>query len=234
MNDLSEKEQVEALRTWWQENGKMVIAGIVIGVGSLVIWNQWKQSKIETAEAASAVFQTMGEAVDAGKLEKAEEAAQALYAEYADTDYAAQGRLAMARAYINQGRDEDAAQSLRDLLALSGHEELKNIARLRLARIYLYQGKAQDVIDLLLDQGSEAFAASYAELLGDAYVALGSRGQAADAYARALSVVGDAPTINRPLVQMKLNDLAQAQVVEAEPLVPAENDAAEAETGEVE
>lgn len=231
MNDLSEKEQVEALRSWWQDNGKMVIAGIVIGVGSLVMWNQWKQSKIETAEGASAVFQTMGEAVDAGKLDKAEEAAKQLYADYGDTDYAAQGRLAMARAYMNQGRDEDAAQSLRDLLALSGYTELQNIARLRLARIYLYQGKPQDVIDLLLDEGGDAYVASYAEVMGDAYVALGSRTQAADAYAKALSQAGDAPTINRALVQMKLNDLAQAQGVEA---MPAESEATDGESEEIE
>lgn len=209
----------------------MVIAGIVIGVGSLVMWNQWKQAKIDTAEGASAVFQTMGEAVDEGKLEKAEEAATQLYAEYADTDYAAQGRLAMARAYMNQGRDEDAAQSLRDLLALSGYTELQNIARLRLARIYLYQGKAQDVIDLLLDEGGEAYGASYAEVMGDAYVALGSRAQAADAYAKALSLAGDVPTINRALVQMKLNDLAQAQSVEP---APAESEATEGESEEIE
>jgi predicted negative regulator of RcsB-dependent stress response len=231
VNDLSEKEQVEALRSWWQDNGKMVIAGIVIGVGSLVMWNQWKQARIETAEGASAVFQLVGEAVDAGKLDKAEEAAQQLYADYGDTDYAAQGRLAMARAYMNQGRDEDAAQSLRDLLALSDHEELQNIARLRLARIYLYQGKAQDVIDLLLDEGGEAYAASYAEVMGDAYVVLGSRTQAADAYARALSQAGDVPTINRALVQMKLNDLAQAQSVEA---VPATSEVTEGESEEIE
>ena len=232
MNDLSEKEQVEALRNWWQDNGKMVIAGIVIGVGSLVMWNQWKDAKIETAVEASAVFQTMGEAVDAGKLEKAEVAATQLFADFEGTDYAAQGRLAMARAYMNQGRNEDAAQSLRDLLALSGHDELQNIARLRLARIYLYQGKAQDVIDLLLDQGGDAFAASYAEVLGDAYVVLGSRAQAADAYQRALSSAGDVPTINRALVQMKLNDLAQAQAIEPAAAESVEEAAGESEETE--
>lgn len=217
MNDLSEKEQIEAIRSWWQENGKMIVAGLVLGIGGLVVWNQWQQGKIDAAVEASALFQDLGEAVDAGKVDKAESAAAELYAEYGASSYAAQARLAMARLYMGQGRDEDAAKSLRDLLALDGSAELQDIARIRLGKILLYQGKAQEVIDMLLDQTNEAFAARYAELRGDAYVALASPGQAADAYAEALQEPAEQQTVDRVLIQMKINDLAQAA-----PLAPTD------------
>ncbi|MDH5355953.1 MAG: tetratricopeptide repeat protein, partial [Gammaproteobacteria bacterium] len=31
----TDEEQVEKLKKWWQENGRSVIAGIIIGVGGL-------------------------------------------------------------------------------------------------------------------------------------------------------------------------------------------------------
>lgn len=223
MDDLlSEKEQIEAIRSWWQENGKMVVAGLVLGIGALVMWNQWKQATLDSAVEASALFQTLGEAVDAGKVETAESTATELYAEHASSSYAAQGRLAMARLYMGQGRDEDAANSLRDLLALDGNDELKDVARYRLAKIMLYQDKAQEVIDLLLGQTNETFAGRYAELRGDAYVALGSAGQAADAYSQALQGAPEQQLVDRALVQMKINNLAQA-------VAPVKNETEEVE-----
>ncbi len=223
MDDLlSEKEQIEAIRSWWQDNGKMIVAGLILGIGALVVWNQWKQGKIDAAEGASAAFQTMGEAVDAGRLDAAEAAAAELYDKYGSSSYAVQGRLAMARLYMAQGRDADAENSLRDLLALDGYDELKDIARLRLGKILLYQGKPQEVIDMLLGQANAVYASRYAELRGDAYVALDSPTQAADSYQLALQESPEAQTIDRVLVQMKINDLAQAS-----PPAPVETEVTE-------
>jgi predicted negative regulator of RcsB-dependent stress response len=36
VEDLSEKEQLEIMRTWWQENGRYVIGGIVLGTALLL------------------------------------------------------------------------------------------------------------------------------------------------------------------------------------------------------
>ena len=36
MNDYAtEEQQVEAIKSWWQENGKAVVLGAVIGLGGL-------------------------------------------------------------------------------------------------------------------------------------------------------------------------------------------------------
>ena len=40
MEELSEKEQLDAMRSWWQENGRYVIGGVMLGVAMLVGWNQ--------------------------------------------------------------------------------------------------------------------------------------------------------------------------------------------------
>ncbi|NBC22882.1 MAG: tetratricopeptide repeat protein, partial [Gammaproteobacteria bacterium] len=78
MNDQSEKETVEAIRNWWQENGKFIIAGIVLGVGGLVGWNQWQAHEAEQAESASAVFEKLIDAVERGSEYDAKAAAATL------------------------------------------------------------------------------------------------------------------------------------------------------------
>jgi predicted negative regulator of RcsB-dependent stress response len=207
---LSEKEQLEQMRAWWSEYGRYVIAGVVIAIVSLVGINRYNSSKLETQVAASGLYETLAEYVSTGDLDKAESVADDLANDYADTTYAAQSKLAMARLYMDKNRDEDAADVLRELLELSGNEELKHVGRLRLARILLYQDKPQDVLDLLAQQDAAAFNALNAELMGDAYLELGRVAEAGDAYRRALADSSQVPTIDRALVQMKLADLPVA------------------------
>lgn len=211
MDDLlSEKEQLEQMRAWWSEYGRYVIAGVVIAIVSLVGINRYNSSKLETQVAASGLYETLAEHVSTGDLDKAESVADDLANDYANTTYAAQSKLAMARLYMDKNRDEDAADVLRELLELSGNEELKHVGRLRLARILLYQDKPQEVLDLLAQQDAAAFNALNAELMGDAYLALDRIAEAGDAYRRALADPSQVPTTDRALVQMKLADLPVA------------------------
>jgi predicted negative regulator of RcsB-dependent stress response len=216
VDDLqSEKEQIEEMRAWWSEYGKVVIAGIVIGVAGLIGFNQYNASQLESQLAASELYETLvGHVVD-GDLDGAEFVADDLVANYADTAYAAQSKLALARLYMDQNRDQDAADTLRELLAMGADEGLQNIGRLRLARVLLYQDKAQEVVDLLEGVDAPSFAALANEALGDAYAALGDYEQAADAYNRALADPSPSPTVDPALVQMKLIDLPEVVVAEA-------------------
>jgi predicted negative regulator of RcsB-dependent stress response len=142
-----------------------------------------------------------------GDLEAAEVSAAKLDGEFGNSSYAAQSKLAMARLYMDKNRDQDAAQALNELLAMSGFDHLKHIARVRLAKILLYQGKPEEVLSLLEGQDAAAFAARYAEELGDAYVALGRYDEARASYQAAL---GEAqPTVDQGLVQLKLMDLPE-------------------------
>jgi len=206
-NLQSEKEQIDEMKAWWAENGRYVIAGVVIAVGLLIGFNQYKSSKLEAQIEASELFESLAEHVFEGDLDDSQSVADELANNYANTAYAAQSKLAMARLYMDKNRDQDAADALRDLLAMRGNGELKHIGRLRLARILLYQDKAQDVIDLLTDQGNAAFTGLYAEMRGDAYAALGQVTEAGDAYRVAMA--DTTQSVNRALVQMKLLDLPE-------------------------
>ena len=40
----SEREQIEAMKKWWAQNGKAIITGLVLGLAALIGWQQWSAS----------------------------------------------------------------------------------------------------------------------------------------------------------------------------------------------
>ncbi|MBT8102067.1 MAG: tetratricopeptide repeat protein [Gammaproteobacteria bacterium] len=215
MDDLlSEKEQIEQMRSWWSEYGGYVIVGVAAGALLLFGVNYYQNSKLAAQLEASALYETLTNHVVAGNLDAAESAADQLGTDFADTSYAAQSKLAIARLYMDKNRDQDAADVLNELLDGSAGEALKPIARLRLARILAYQDKHQDVVDLLEGQDNPAFAAAYGEVLGDAYHALGRIADAQAAYQQVLMDPLSQGTVNQQLVQWKALDLPEVQTDE--------------------
>lgn len=234
MDDLlSEKEQIEQIRSWWSEYGGYVIGGLGLGIAALVGWNYYQDTRLEAQLEGSSLYETLTEHVVSGSLEDAEVVADQLGTEYADTIYAAQSKLALARLYMDKNRDQDAADVLRELLAGEADEAIKHVARARLARVLLYQGEAQAVVDLIEAQESEAFGATYQEILGDAYHALGRVEEAQAAYQAALLNPMSQGTIDQQLVQWKALDLPEVGADE-EPAASAPVEASEADLTEAE
>ena len=228
MDDLlSEKEQLEQIRTWWKEYGGYVIGGLGLGIAVLAGWNYYQGSKLDSQLAGSALYETLAEHVDSGDLDQAEAVADDLGTNYASTTYAAQGKLALARLYMDRNRDQDAADALQDLLDEEVGGELELVARARLARILLYQGKAEEVVALLEDQESTAFAATFDDLLGDAYRELGRYDEAQAAYERVMLDPVAQATVDQQFVQWKAHDLPPAGSTEAPSEEPAGADAVE-------
>ncbi len=210
MDDLlSEKEQIDQMRSWWSEYGGYVIFGIAAGALLLFGINYYQNSKLEAQLEASALYESLTNHVVDGNLDQAEVVAGELGTTFADTTYAAQAKLAIARLYMDKNRDQDAADALDALLQGSASEQLKQLARLRLARVLLYQDKPQEVVDLLEGQDAPGFAASYGEVLGDAYHALGRIAEAEAAYQAVLLDPLSQGTIDQQLVQWKSLDLPQ-------------------------
>jgi len=207
VNDLSEKEQLEEMRAWWSENGRYVITGVVLGVAIIFGWNQWRSSIQTSRIEASNLFEEVMFAVGDGDTDMAEAAAGNIYDNYEQTVYPDQTRLAMARLYMDKGRDQDAADVLRELIVVGDENEIQLVGRLRLAKVLLYQNKPDEVVELLKDRGESGFSARYNEVLGDAYAAQGDFAEAQTAYLAALTENPAMRTVDNTLVQLKLNDL---------------------------
>lgn len=223
---LTEKEQIEEIRAWWKENGAYVIAGLVIGIGGILGFNQWRSSQLNTQLEASALYESLVDEVADNRLDPAQAIATDIYSNYAETIYADEARLAMARIFMDQGRDQDAATALQELVTDGGHKEIQFIGRLRLAKILLYQNKPEEVLTLLDGQDGSAFAPRYNEVRGDANFDLRRYQEAEAAYQAAMADPRATQLLDTALVQMKINDLPEFLPQTAD----AENPAATATT----
>ncbi len=202
----SEDEQVEALKKWLKENGKSVIAGLVIGLGVVLGWRGWQDHQERQAQRASADFEQMMSAVQRKENESALKEGELIKKEYGSTPYAALSSLALARISLEQGDPAGAKAQLGWAMQHADSEEIRHIARLRLARVLFGTDEHDAALDLVAAVEPGGFAAAYEELKGDLYKVRGQVDDARLAYTKALA----AGTRNRDLVQMKLNDLGSA------------------------
>lgn len=182
----TDEEQAEVLRRWWQENGSYLIAGVVIGLGILIGWNQWKHYQDRQGQAASNQYQQMQQAVAARDYARAADLEGQLRGEYGRTPYATLGALLLAKAQVDQGQLDAAAQTLRAAARDAATEELRELANLRLSQVLVASGQAEEALRLLDAKWPEPYLALVEETRGDALRALGRIDEARKAYDRAL------------------------------------------------
>lgn len=201
----TEQDQVEALKKWWKENGRSVIAGLVIGVGGIGGWKLWMDRQEKQAINASTAYERLVQVVSTQRDTEAREQGDRLMQDYPKSAYATLSSLRLARLSLGQGNRDDARQYLQWVLDQAAQEELKDIARLRLARLLMADGQLGEALALVSAEGPAGFQAPYQETRGDILAAKGDAAGARAAYGRALA--GLSPTGNRRLLQMKLDNL---------------------------
>lgn len=222
---LTEEEQLEALKRWWNENGKSTIAAVVLAVGGYFGWESWQTSQQQQAEAASALYQDLLEAaiVEPGQsLDDATEAtanhlAATLKDSHSSSLYAAQAALILAKLSVDDGRLDEAAVELEWVLDQKPALELRLLAQLRLARVAIAQQDYDKALSLLAaTDGVElaSYSSSYAEVRGDAYLLQGQTDQARNEYQSALAQL-EAGSSRRQILEMKLNDIQPVAEVAA-------------------
>ncbi len=208
---LSEKEQIEAIRSWWSENGRFVIAGLVCGVAALSGWRYWQNYTQNRAETASAVFDQMTDAVQTSDRSQAEALTEELNDSYSATPYANQALLLLARLYVDLDQPAEAIKSLERVASSGGDKGLAHVARLRIARLLLDQGKVDEALARLPAKPPKGFTARYQDVRGDILVAKGEKVKARAAYAEALLAYPPEATTERAFLEMKLSKLGNAE-----------------------
>ncbi len=212
----TEEEQIEAIKSWWKENGRSLILAVAVAVAAVVGWQAW-QKRIEVQSTnASVTYQELLQAVtalrsapdDEAQKTTAEHLAGVLQDDYASTGYASLGSMLIARIAVDAGELDKALTQLDWVRQNAEDEELKQLATLRSARIKLAQGDAAAASSLLSEASGDYFTAAYDELRGDVLVAQGQVAQAREAYAQALEAAS--PQM-RPVIQMKHDDLAEGE-----------------------
>lgn len=204
----TEQEQIEAIKGWWQENGRAVIVGIVIGLGLLFGWQAWDQNRKAKAAEASDLYGTLMQDLGAGRYPQVVDGAKQIIDKLSETSYAQFAGLAAAKANVLLEKTEDAKENLRWVIDSAKIKDVQHLARIRLADLYIGDGELDQAESLLNLDYPEAYKLTLDELKGDLYVAKGEIESARKIYDDVLSA--DLPSQKRQFVQLKRDELGHA------------------------
>ena len=209
----TEDEQVQAIKDWWKENGRSVIAGLIIGIGVIAGYRYWTEYKVTHSEQASLLYaQVIASAANADST-KAFEQGKSLISDYSRTPYAALTALTLSKLAMDKTDYTTAAAQLHWIIDNSSDDGMRHVARLRLARVLAAQDKPDLAISLLHEADPSGFVTLYQEIRGDILVQQGKTAEARDEYRKALEDLEMNPQRRRTL-EMKMNDLAIATTKE--------------------
>lgn len=196
----SDEEQIERIRDWWSENGKTVIAGVVLGIAGLVGWQGWQgwqDNRVASASAAFANLEQMAARGEGDVVERAREVATS----HDGTSYTSLAWLIGAGAAVESNDLETATSYLEKARESAERAQLVATVDLRLARVLWAQGEHDAALERLANP-TAGFEGLFAELRGDILAERGDLVAAREAYETAIE--SDAAN---GLLQMKLDSL---------------------------
>ena len=209
----TEEEQVEALRRWWQENGRTTVVAVVVALGIGFGWQGWKHYNQERSEGASDLYQRMLQAYSVPALsgeqqEVAAQLAQQLKTEYDGSSYSQFAALQLASTAVIENDLSAAEGELRWVLARADvGGDIARITQVRLARVLAAQGQQEQALAILDEADAGPYQASYALARGDILSSMGREQQALEAYRAARSLATADGEINLRSLEQKLQAL---------------------------
>lgn len=234
----TEEEQVEALRRWWDENGRSTILAVIVALSAGFGWQAWKGYEQQSMEGASNIYQSLLQNINVQDATPEQQAitrglADQLKGEYAGSSYAQFAALHLAGMAVSGNNLLEAETQLRWVLSRADKGgDVAQVTELRLARVLAAAGKHDQALEILQRANSDQYAASYAVARGDVLLQLGRTDEARDAYADAKTLVGQSGgQLNLATLDQKLQSLnprparelsadqPSAEAVSQEPLV---------------
>jgi len=201
--DMTDKEQIDMIKKWWNDYGKTLAIAIIIGLALGFGWRYWKSYTIKKAEQASSLFEHVMTASSNKDYKSADEYAQQLESNYKRTVYASMAALIQASDAVKQNKLNEALSKLQWVIANAKVDSIKQTARLRAARILLAQNKTADALTLIQTIDDKAFQPSIEIVKGDIYSKIGNKEKAQLAY-QAANTALKATGGQDPVLQMKI------------------------------
>jgi predicted negative regulator of RcsB-dependent stress response len=201
--DLEEQEQIDQLKAFWARYGNLITLLLVLAVGAFAAWTGWNWYQREQGIKASALYEELDRAAQAGDMDKTGRVFADLKAKFPSTALAQQGGLLAAEAQFNGGKTDAAQESLTWVGENAIEAEYQTLARLRLAGLLIDQKKYEEALRQLAGATAQMFAALVADRRGDALLALGKTDEARTAYEQAWKAM-DAEVSYRTVIDAKL------------------------------
>ena len=200
----SEEQQVEAIKRFWDQYGKAILGGVILGLAVLYGFRFYQGQQRANAEQASVQFSQLIEKRTDNASEDWLAQAQGFIDGSSKDAYSVMAALLAAKDAVALKQYDKAETQLNWVLAQAKEPAVLALTQLRLARLQREQGKLDAALATLSTAVPQGFVAMQAELKGDVLVQAERLAEAKAAYQLALENAGE----NTQLLQVKLDDLA--------------------------
>ncbi len=206
---LTEEEQLEAIKRWWDNNGKSLLTAILLGIAAYSGFQFWQNKQQAQAEAGSVVYEELLQAVGAQnptaeQQNTAKYLAKQLVDEHGGSFYGVSGDLFLAKLAVKDNDLKSAASHLNSALSQGPSEALRPIVYQRLAKVQAAQGDYAAALATLDKGQTQAVLGSYAETRGDIFLAQGDNDRARASFQLALDSLASEDFARRQPLQDKL------------------------------
>ena len=205
--DLEEQEQVEELKAWWNRHGTLILVVVLAALVAFVGWAAWRKYESGHAAQASALYETVVKAAQAGDAKALRDAGGTLAESHPRTLYASMGALVAARFYFDRNDLKSAKAQLQWVIERAPSEDFRDLARLRLGAVLLDEKAYDEALKIADAPHAGAYDAQFAALKGDVLVAKNQPAEAKAAYKLALEKAGREDAAFRESVRMRLEAL---------------------------
>jgi predicted negative regulator of RcsB-dependent stress response len=216
---LTEEEQLEVLKRWWKDYGKIVIATVVVAVAAYLGWGSWKEQQRVKAEKASATYEQLVKLINQEPGKAMTDTDRTIATQYANelksgnskSLYAQTAAFFLAKVAVEENKLDQAVAELQWVISAKPDVTTEQIARLRLAKVLTAKQSYDDALAQLAQEPAAALAGEYSEARGDIYKLQGNLDKARSAYEAALTATNAQQQERYMLLQMKVDDLKLLQ-----------------------
>jgi predicted negative regulator of RcsB-dependent stress response len=208
--DLEEQEQIDEIKAWWTQYGKLVMLVAIGLLGTLAAFQGWRYYQHTQAQKAVTLYEQLDRALLEKDPKKVRDIAAQVVATYGSTAYARMAAFAGAKASFQTGDLAGAKAQLTWALEHAKEDEMRDLARLRLAGVLLDEKKYDEALKMIEAKPTDAYTGLFADLRGDILVAQGKAADARAAYQIALEK-SEAGSPYRGVIDAKLDALGEAK-----------------------
>ena len=215
--DLEEQEQLDQLKHFWKQYGNLITWALILVLGAFAAWNGWQYWQRQQSAQASALYDEVERAAEAGDLARVERAFSDMRERFAGTLFTQQAGLLAAKALTEKGKPDAGKAALSWVAEQASDDGYRALARLRLAGVLVEAKAYDDALKQLSAKLPAQFEALAADRRGDIYNLQDKKAEAKAEYTKAWQGFA-ADTDYRALVEVKLTALG----VDVKTLKPTE------------
>jgi predicted negative regulator of RcsB-dependent stress response len=185
--DLQEQEQIDELKAWWAQWGKLVTASVIAVVVGYLGTHAWKAYQKSQGEAAADAYGAVEKAFIAKDVAKTRAAAEAMTKSQASHALSARAMLLAAKAAFDANDLDHAKTALQWVADNAKEDALVDLAHLRLAAVLMDQKQFDAALKVVDVPKSDAYSSLFADARGDALALKGDAAGAKKAYQDAIN-----------------------------------------------